>query len=104
MTYLSMKLLILGGVIALSAMATMPASAQVQCPPGYNYQYGYGCIPASSAYGDMYGDDYGYDAPVYDGFGLAFGFGGGGRGRGAGGFHGGGGHVGGGHGGGGHHR
>jgi hypothetical protein len=104
MTCLSIKLLILGGAIALSVMATMPASAQVQCPPGYNYQYGYGCIPASSAYGDMYGDDYGYDAPVYDGFGLAFGFGGGGRGGGAGGFHGGGGHAGGGHGGGGHHR
>jgi len=103
MTHFSMKALILGGAIALSAMAAIPASAQVQCPPGYNYQYGYGCIPASSAYGDMYGDDYGYDAPVYDGFGMAFGFGGGGgRGRGAGGFHGGGGHAGGGHGGGGH--
>jgi len=104
MTYFSMKPLILCGAIVLSAMATMPASAQVQCPPGYYYHYGYGCIPASSAYSDMYGDDYGYDSPVYDGYGLAFGFGGGGRGRGAGGFHGGGGHAGGGHGGGGHHR
>jgi hypothetical protein len=104
MTYFSMKPLILGGAIAVCAIATTPASAQVQCPPGYNYQYGYGCVPASSAYSDMYGDDYGYDSPVYDGYGLAFGFGGGGRGRGAGGFHGGGGHAGGGHGGGGHHR
>jgi hypothetical protein len=111
MMHFSMKILIFGGAIALSALGTMPASAQVQCPPGYYYQYGYGCIPASSAYSDMYGDDYGYDSPVYDGYGLAFGFGGG-RGRGAGGFHGGGGHAGGGHiggggghsGGGGHHR
>src|ERR1700679_3311072 len=90
---------IIGGAIALSALVTMPASAQVQCPPGYYYQYGYGCIPASSAYSDMYGDDYGYDSPVYDGYGLAFGFGGGGgRGGGnrGGGFHGGGDHHGGG--------
>ena len=104
MTCFSIKPLILGSAVAFSAMATMPASAQVQCPPGFYYQYGYGCVPASSAYSDMYGDDYGYDSPVYDGYGLAFGFGGGGRGRGAGGFHGGGGHAGGGHGGGGHHR
>ncbi len=67
MAYFSMKALIFGGAIALFSMAMLPASAQVRCPPGYYPQYGYGCIPASSAYSDMYGDDYGYDAPVYDG-------------------------------------
>ncbi len=101
MTYFSTKNLIFGGAIGLAALTAAPASAQPACPAGYYYQYGYGCVPAGEAYGDMYGDDYRYDAPVYDGFGLAFGFGGGhgGRGRG-GGFHGGGGHIG----GGGHHR
>ncbi len=102
MTHILMKTLILGGAIVLSALATMPASSQVRCPPAYYYRYGYGCIPDSSAYSDMYGDEYGYDSPVYDGYGLAFGFGGGrggfhgGGGRGGGGFHGGGGHAGGG--------
>jgi hypothetical protein len=103
---------IIGGVIALWALATMPAAAQVQCPPGYYYSYGYGCVPASDAYNDMYGDDYNDGPPVYDTYGLAFGFGGGrnfhggGGGRGfsrggggGGGFHGGGGHGGGGAGG-----
>jgi len=106
MAHLSLKIFVFGGAVALSALATTPASAQVRCPPAFYYRYGYGCIPVSSAYSDMYGDDYGGDSPVYDGFGLAFGFGGGGgRGRG-GGFHGGGGHAGGGgrSGGGGHHR
>jgi hypothetical protein len=113
MTHFSMKTLIFGGAVALSALLVMPASAQVGCPPGFYYQYGYGCVPDSNAYSDMYGDDYGYDSPIYDGYGLAFGFGGG-SGRG-GAFHGGGGHVGGGGshsgggggghaGGGGHHR
>ena len=115
MTRFAIKSFIVGGTIALSAFAALPALAQVQCPPGYYYRYGYGCIPASGAYYDMYGNDYNYDSPVYDGFGLAFGFGGGGRGYhggggrsgGGGGFHGGGGHAGGGGGhggGGGRHR
>jgi hypothetical protein len=110
MTRISIKTFFLGCAIALSALAVAPASAQVRCPPDYYYRYGYGCIPASNAYSDMYGDDYDDASPVYDGYGLAFGFGGGGgRGFGGrGGFHGGGssrgggGHVGGGgHGGGG---
>jgi hypothetical protein len=104
---------IIGGAIALSALATMPAAAQVQCPPGYYYSYGYGCVPASDAYNDMYGDSYNDGPPVYDTYGLAFGFGGGrsfhggGGGRGGsqsgGGFHGGGGSAGGHAGGGGGH-
>jgi hypothetical protein len=97
MTYFSVKPLIFGCAIAVSAAAAMPASAQVICPAGFNYQYGYGCVPDSNAYNDIYGDDYGYDAPVYDGYGMAFGFGSGhGGGNRGGGFHGGGGHAGGG--------
>jgi hypothetical protein len=99
-------LLVAGSVVALTAIfASQSASAQVGCPPGYYYSYGYGCVPAAPGYADVYGPDYGYAPPVYDSFGLAFGFGGGGGrgggGRGGGG-RGGGGHSGGGHGGGGH--
>jgi hypothetical protein len=98
-------LLVAGSVVGLTAIfASQPASAQVGCPPGYYYSYGYGCVPAAPGYDDVYGPSYGYAPPVYDSFGLAFGFGGsGGRGGGrGGGGHGGGGHGGGGHGGGGH--
>lgn len=95
MTRLTTRLLLLGGGIALSLVTALPAAAQVICPPGYYYSYGYGCVPASDAYDDMYGDGYAYGPPVYDSYGMAFGFGGGSRGRIAGG-RGGGGHVGGG--------
>ena len=117
MNRLGIKKFIIAGAVALSALATMPAVAQVRCPPAYYYSYGYGCVPASDAYNDMYGDGYNDGPPVYDTYGLAFGFGGGrsfhgggggghGVSRGGGGFHGGGGggHAGGGggHGGGRH--
>ncbi len=118
MTRLSLKTLsIFGSVLSLGLLSTaMPAAAQyAQCPYGYYYSYGYGCIPDAPAYGVEYGDPY-YDEndigpPGYDSFGLAFGFGGsrgygrGGGHRGGGGHGGGfgGGHGGGGHGGGGHH-
>jgi hypothetical protein len=68
----------------------------VNCPPGYNYYYGYGCVPVSDGYNALYGDEYDYGPPVYDTYGLAFGFNGGRGGRGGGGFHGGGGRAGGG--------
>lgn len=88
-------LLVAGSAIVLPAIfASQPASAQVGCPLGYYYSYGYGCVPAAPGYADVYGPDYGYAPPVYDFFGLAFGFGGGGD-------RGGGGHAG-GRGGGGH--
>ncbi len=107
MTRASTRILLFGSAIALSGIAASPAAAQygsnVQCPPGYYFSSGYGCIPQSDAYDDLYSNDYGYGAPVYDGFGLAFGFGGyGGGGRGVGdrgGHGGGGGHIGGGGGG-----
>jgi hypothetical protein len=130
MNRLATGLIIVGGGIMLSLSAALPAAAFVNCPPGFYYSYGYGCVPVADAYNDMYGDDYDdYGPPVYDTYGLAFGFsggrgfhgGGGGRGiggrsgggarvGGGGGFHGGGahvggggGHAGGGHAGGGHH-
>jgi len=95
--------LMIGGVIALAMVCAVPAGAQVLCPVGFYYQPGYGCVPASDAYNDMYGGGYDYASPVYDGYGLAFGFGGGGRGGGriGGGAHAGGGRAGGGHAGGG---
>jgi len=97
-------LLVIGaGVAACSLGAAPPAAAQVACPYGYYYAYGYGCVPAAPGYGDVYGAPgyYGYVAPPYDSFGLTFGFGGrrgfrGGGPRGGGGFHGGGGGHGGG--------
>ncbi len=103
MTRFAIRSLIIGGGIALSWLASLPASAQATCPVGFYYSYNYGCVPDSGPYNDFYGDNYYDDAPVYDPYGLAFGFGGGGGfrgGRGGGGFHGGG-RVGGGHGGGG---
>lgn len=99
MTRSTTVLFMIGGGVALSMACVAPADAQVRCPLGFYYQPGYGCVPASDAYNDMYGDGYDYASPVYDGYGLAFGFGSGGRG---GGRIGGGGHMGGGHAGGGH--
>jgi hypothetical protein len=96
--------LVAGSGVALAIISpTMPVSAQVICPPGYYYSVGYGCVPDAPGYNDMYGPGYGYEPPVYDSFGMAFGFGGGrgGGGRGGGG-HGGGGGRSGGHGGGSH--
>jgi hypothetical protein len=84
MRYFSINALFFGCAIALSALGSLPASAQVRCPPSFYYRYGYGCIPASDAYSDMYGGDYGYDSPAYDGYGLAFGFAGSGHFRGGG--------------------
>lgn len=99
-------LFIIGGGIALSMACAQSAEAQVICPPGFFYQSGYGCVPASDAYDDMYGNGYAYDSPVYDGYGMAFGFaggrGGGGGGHSGGHAGGGGGHAGGGHASGGH--
>jgi hypothetical protein len=40
MNCLGIKKFIIGGAIALSALATVPAAAQVRCPPGYYYSYG----------------------------------------------------------------
>ena len=91
MTRSATVLLMLGG-IALAMASAAPAEAQVLCAVGFYYQTGYGCVPASDGYDDMYGGGYDYASPVYDGYGLAFGFGGGGRG---GGRIGGGGHAGG---------
>jgi len=112
MTRLSTRMAMIGGGILLSLTVALPASAYVNCPVGFYYSYGYGCIPVADGYNGMYGDDYGYAPPVYDTFGLAFGFnggrdfdGGGGRRGGGGAAHGGGSHVGGGgggHAGGGH--
>jgi len=117
MTRLSTRLAMIGGGILLSLSVALPASAYVNCPVGFYYSYGYGCVPVSYGYNGMYGDGYGYAPPVYDTFGLAFGFsggrgfnGGGGRRGGGGVAHGGGSHAGGGGGhagggghGGGHH-
>jgi hypothetical protein len=95
---LATKFLMAGAAFALAiAGSTAPASAQVRCPDGYYYSYGYGCVPDSAGYDDMYGN-YGYGTPGYDTFGLAYGYSGGSR-RGGGG-HGGGSHSGGAHGGG----
>jgi hypothetical protein len=108
---LALKFLIFGVSPALALLSTTQlASAQVRCPEGYYYSEGYGCVPDSDGYADMYGDSYyGYGAPDYDSFGLAYGYdyrggrgGHGGGGHYGGGSHGGGGHGGGGHGGGGH--
>ena len=107
MTRLSTRMAMIGGGILLSLTVALPASAYVNCPVGFYYSYGYGCIPVSDGYNGMYGDDYGYAPPVYDTFGLAFGFnggrgfngGGGGRGVGGGAARGGGGRAGGGGGG-----
>ena len=91
--------------IACSAALAFPASAQVNCPVGYTYAYGYGCRPIGGGYAAIYGGSpYGGFAPGYDAYGLAYGggYGGGFRGGGHGGFggvHGAGG-FGGGHGGG----
>ena len=94
-------ILVAAGITLAAVSASQPVSAQVPCPPGYYYSYGYGCVPVAPAYGYMYGPGYAYVPPVYDSFGLAFGFGGGGRGGGrGGGGRGGGGRGGGGHGGG----
>jgi hypothetical protein len=87
-----LRALALGGAAGLALMAGMgasPAAAQVACPYGYYWAFGYGCVP--SGYYDMYGPGYNYPAPVYDTFGLAFGFGGRGGYRGGGGGRGGGG-------------
>ena len=109
MTRIMTRLAIIGGGILLSLTVALPAAAYVNCPVGFYYSYGYGCVPVSDGYNGMYGDDYGYAPPVYDSFGLAFGFSGGrgfndggGRGVGGGAARGGGGHAGGG--GGGHAR
>jgi len=109
MTRIMTRLAIIGGGILLSLTVALPAAAYVNCPVGFYYSYGYGCVPVSDGYNGMYGDDYGYAPPVYDSFGLAFGFNGGrgfndggGRGVGGGAARGGGGHAGGG--GGGHAR
>jgi len=101
MTRIMTRLAIIGGGILLSLTVALPAAAYVNCPVGFYYSYGYGCVPVSDGYNGMYGDDYGYAPPVYDSFGLAFGFSGG-RGVGGGAARGGGGHAGGG--GGGHAR
>jgi hypothetical protein len=113
MTRVSTKPLFVGAALTLMLASALPAAAQVVCPPGFYYSYGYGCIPASDGYDAMYGSDYNYGPSVYDPDGIAFGFGGsfreggrsvgghGGNGRFRGGAHGGGGgHAGGGHGGG----
>ena len=106
MSPLTTRLAIIGGGIVLSLSVALPAAAYVNCPVGFYYSYGYGCVPVSDGYNGMYGDDYGYAPPVYDTFGMAFGFnggrgfnGGGGRGVGGGAARGGGGHAGGGGGG-----
>ena len=90
MTRIMTRLAIIGGGILLSLTVALPAAAYVNCPVGFYYSYGYGCVPVSDGYNGMYGDDYGYAPPVYDSFGLAFGFNGGrgfndGGGRGVGG-------------------
>jgi hypothetical protein len=105
MTRLATRLAIIGGGIVLSLSVAFPAAAFVNCPVGFYYSYGYGCVPVSDAYNDMYGDDYGYGPPVYDTYGMAFGFSGGrgfnggGHGAGGGAVHGGAGRAGGGGGG-----
>jgi hypothetical protein len=96
MARLAKRLSIFSGGIILSLFTALPAAAFVNCPPGYNYYYGYGCVPVSDGYNALYGDEYDYGPPVYDTYGLAFGFNGGRGGRGGGGFHGGGGRAGGG--------
>jgi hypothetical protein len=101
MTRSATVLYMIGG-ITLAIACAASAEAQVQCPLGFYYQPGYGCVPASDAYDDMYGDGYDYASPVYDGYGLAFGFGGGISGGHAGAGHASGGHAGGGHASGGH--
>ncbi len=65
---------LMAGSFAVMA-ATTPAKAQViACPAGYAYSYGYGCVPASPAYGAIYpAPAVAYAPPVYDTFGLVFG-------------------------------
>jgi hypothetical protein len=42
------KLLVIGSGIALVTIsASQSVSAQVPCPPGYYFSYGYGCVPAA---------------------------------------------------------
>jgi hypothetical protein len=49
-------LLVIGAGVAASILgAAPPAAAQVACPYGYYYAYGYGCVPAAPGYGDLYG-------------------------------------------------
>ncbi len=65
-----------GLMLAILCVA-LPASAQVACPPGYGYSYGYGCVPVAPAYAAVYGPQVVGPPPVYDTFGIAFGFRGG---------------------------
>jgi hypothetical protein len=97
---LATKFLMAGtGLVLAITGAVAPASAQVRCPDGYYYSYGYGCVPDSAGYDDVYGN-YGYGSPGYDTFSLVYGYGGGSRrgGHGGGSSHGGGAHGGGGRG------
>ena len=110
LSFVMKRAALVGSVLAAVGLAASPADAQyARCPHGYYYNYTYGCIPISPAYGDIYGDpdpDYDVGPPAYDEFGYGFGYGGGFGGRGFGGGrganHGGGNHGGGNNGGGGH--
>ena len=129
LTLIACKAAVAGGIGLMVLAPAAPASAQyaVNCPVGYAYSYGYGCVPAGGGYQSFYGSPgYGGVPPIYEPFGFAYGgygggyrggyrggFGGGGFHGGVGGFHGGGGGFhgggggfhgggGGGHGGGGH--
>ncbi len=98
-TLIACKAVIAGGLGLMVLAPATPASAQyaVNCPVGYAYSYGSGCIPAGGAYSSFYGaPGYGGYAPLYEPFGFAYGGGfggyrGGGFRGGVGGFRGGGG-------------
>ena len=47
MIRLATRLAIIGGGIVLSLSVALPAAAYVNCPAGFYYSYGYGCVPVS---------------------------------------------------------
>ncbi len=77
------------GITATITLSPSGASAQVvapviQCPGGYAYSSGYGCVPLSPGYAAVYGPPVAVERPpVYDTFGINLDLGGGhGGGRG----------------------
>ena len=96
LTLIACKAIIAGGLGLMALAPANPALAQyaVNCPVGYAYSYGSGCVPAGGAYSSFYGaPGYGGFPPIYEPFGFAYGGGYGGyrggyRGGVPGGFHG----------------
>ena len=78
---LKLALGVVGLVIAASCISE-PAAAQVyyyQCPPGYAYQAGYGCLPLSYFYGPPAYVYPNFSFPFFYGLSISRGFRGHGR-------------------------